>query len=375
MLSPTPFASWRLNVIAKLSSWILLLSFIVLLAGCSATQQAASSSQNIKSSGQPPNGKGGAPGPGTGGGPPSGGTGSGGSSGGGGGTSGGGSGGNDGGGTQGGGGSGGGTGGGGGNCGPANADFYVATNGNDAWSGRLDAPNGDLSDGPFATLDRARLAVRGMPGGAHSVAIRGGNYFLNAAVKFTSADSGSASSPIVYQNYPCETPVMSGGTQIKGWTNVSGNRWTAKLNSSNYQNFEALYFNGERRFRPRTSATYLRNVGPLFSPTQSASCNVNVGGQWQCFDRFQFANADIASNYHSMALGDVEILDFEKWTMSRMRLKSVDTASHVAYLTGPTRQVAGNFGFIPGHRYLIENAMEGLSQPGQWYLDRCTNPP
>ena len=34
--------------------------------------------------------------------------------------------------------------------------FYVATNGNDAWSGRLDSPNADKTDGPFATLALVR---------------------------------------------------------------------------------------------------------------------------------------------------------------------------------------------------------------------------
>jgi hypothetical protein len=32
-------------------------------------------------------------------------------------------------------------------------DFYVATNGNDAWSGRLAEPNAEKTDGPFATLE------------------------------------------------------------------------------------------------------------------------------------------------------------------------------------------------------------------------------
>ena len=38
--------------------------------------------------------------------------------------------------------------------------FYVATNGEDQWSGQLDAPNAEKSDGPFATLARARDAIR-----------------------------------------------------------------------------------------------------------------------------------------------------------------------------------------------------------------------
>lgn len=40
----------------------------------------------------------------------------------------------------------------------ATADFYIAPNGNDAWSGTLAAPNTSATDGPFATLSRAQLA-------------------------------------------------------------------------------------------------------------------------------------------------------------------------------------------------------------------------
>ena len=38
--------------------------------------------------------------------------------------------------------------------------LFVATDGSDAWSGRLPAPNASHSDGPFATLQRARNAAR-----------------------------------------------------------------------------------------------------------------------------------------------------------------------------------------------------------------------
>ena len=40
------------------------------------------------------------------------------------------------------------------------ADFYVATNGSDSWSGTLAIPNTDKSDGPFATIEKAQEAVR-----------------------------------------------------------------------------------------------------------------------------------------------------------------------------------------------------------------------
>ena len=40
------------------------------------------------------------------------------------------------------------------------ADFYVSPDGNDDWSGTLEAPNSSSSDGPFQTIERAQEAVR-----------------------------------------------------------------------------------------------------------------------------------------------------------------------------------------------------------------------
>ena len=43
---------------------------------------------------------------------------------------------------------------------PGLLTLYVAPNGNDAWSGRLAAPDAAGTDGPFATLTAARDAIR-----------------------------------------------------------------------------------------------------------------------------------------------------------------------------------------------------------------------
>lgn len=43
------------------------------------------------------------------------------------------------------------------------ADFIVSPKGDDRWSGRLAHPNKNGTDGPFATLDKARQAVRAIP--------------------------------------------------------------------------------------------------------------------------------------------------------------------------------------------------------------------
>jgi len=68
------------------------------------------------------------------------------------------------------------------------AVFHVATSGSDNWSGRLAAPNDSKTDGPFATLQRARDAVRQVKrqqqGGLKqpvTVFVHGGTYPLSQA--------------------------------------------------------------------------------------------------------------------------------------------------------------------------------------------------
>ncbi len=61
---------------------------------------------------------------------------------------------------------------------------FVAAEGSDAWSGSLAEPNPSRTDGPFATLERARDKIRALkkagslPSGGVTVVVRGGRYFL-----------------------------------------------------------------------------------------------------------------------------------------------------------------------------------------------------
>src|SRR5689334_18940357 len=69
------------------------------------------------------------------------------------------------------------------------ANWYVAPNGNDAWTGLLPAPNAERTDGPFATLAKARDTIRPLPG-SRTVHLRDGLYELPQGLKFTAEDSG-----------------------------------------------------------------------------------------------------------------------------------------------------------------------------------------
>lgn len=251
--------------------------------------------------------------------------------------------------------------------------YYVATNGSDSFSGTLAAPNPAHTDGPFLTFERAQQAVEASIGhveGPITVEIRSGTYYLNAPLTFTRRDSGSEAQPITWEGYPGDAePLISGGRRLTGWTSAGGGLWKLPLPAS-FQNFEALYVNGGRRYRPNTSSSYLL-LNPVVLSTPATNCTERWGDGYRCSDRFSFTRGNLQSTYSN--IHDVEIVNFEDWTVSRMRLQSVDTSSNVAYVTG--KMASGEyFGFLPGHRYLVQNAEESFTKPGQWYLNRGTTP-
>src|SRR5262245_24409187 len=77
---------------------------------------------------------------------------------------------------------------------PVSADFFVSRRGKDTWSGKLPEPGKD--DGPFATVARAREAVRALlrtldrPRPVR-VVLRAGTYDLDSPLEFGPEDSGS----------------------------------------------------------------------------------------------------------------------------------------------------------------------------------------
>jgi len=305
--------------------------------------------------------------------------------------------------------------------------FYVATNGSDAWSGTLPAPNANSSDGPFATVDHARAVVRALNKTGLTqvtVQIRQGTYFLPPAptgqttsLLFTSADSGTSASEIVYENYPGETPVISGGIRVTKWTNTTGDTWTATLPSGTAY-FENLFYNGARRLRPRVNGAlggspYLRVFAQVFSQTATANCPqyATVSGftGYECFDRFQYCDpttsgqatscntSSVTNTWANLTppksqnpcaapqpagngapVGDIELLDFEQFSTSKLLVNCIDTTNGIIYLTGPTTISKSNYteaGFILNHRYVIENVKNALTESGQWFLDRSTSSP
>lgn len=91
--------------------------------------------------------------------------------------------------------------------------LYVAPNGDDSNSGRIDAP--------LATFEGARDKVRTLRGpGDITVYFRDGYYPFEAPVRLGFEDSGAEDRTITYAANPGESPVFTSGVAVKGWSKL-----------------------------------------------------------------------------------------------------------------------------------------------------------
>ncbi|MBI2844275.1 MAG: isochorismatase family protein [Armatimonadetes bacterium] len=237
--------------------------------------------------------------------------------------------------------------------------IYVATNGSDSWSGKLAAPNAQGTDGPFATLSRARDQVRAIKQEKGlikpiKVVIRAGKYFLNETLDLDGRDSGTKQFPIEWSAYRGEKVTISGGRRITGWRPYRGGILQADFPGTKTRQ---LFFNGERQILARTP-----NCDPM-DPLYSG---------WSFFvdyvepDGFKYADGLLPQPLAKPT--QAEVCFFFRVSSSSVSLKSIDYDNriiHTAY-----RGAVGPFsGFNAGARFRLENALEMLDQPGEWCVD------
>lgn len=245
---------------------------------------------------------------------------------------------------------------------PATLQLYVATEGNDRWSGRRPTPNRRQTDGPFATVERARQAVcdlkrHGALPAPVTVWLRDGRYELRVPVRFAPRDSGSPGREVTYAACPGEHPILSGGRRIGGWreTMLHGQRaWVASARGS----FTQLWVNGRRATRPRVPREGCFRIEKLWE-----SAPALFTGQ----DRFRFARGDLREWRN---LRDIEFVGLHYWIESRIPLAAIDVRRREVRLQWRSRmRLADDFHQV-GAQYYVENVFEALTEPGQWYLDR-----
>jgi hypothetical protein len=250
---------------------------------------------------------------------------------------------------------------------PRHADLYVAPGGKD--------DNPGTAEAPLASVNRARDLLRpriaaGLKADA-LVLIRGGTYRLEQPLVFGPEDSGDERRSVTYAAWPGDRVVLSGGRMIGGWKRGPGPLWTAELPAvkSGRWYFRQLFVEGRRAVRAR-----LPNAGQW---CHIRSSNAKPGAA----DADQ-ATYTIAVDRPIRAWGnpaDVEFTWIYNNDGSRKRLGSVDEAGQTFTLPPPhqwpLRSLPGEYqiGYpLSGHFCYLENALEMLDEPGEWYLDRRT---
>ncbi|MCX7827371.1 MAG: hypothetical protein N2689_17715, partial [Verrucomicrobiae bacterium] len=242
------------------------------------------------------------------------------------------------------------------------ATLYVAPDGNDAWSGRLQRPHHARTDGPLASLQGARDAVRRLKATAPlphpiRVVVAHGHYALAAPVVFTPEDSGTPEHPIVYEAARGARPVLNGGRLITGWQRGADGVWTAQVPEvkAGTWYFEQLWINGRRATRARSPNRFYHYMPRKISHTGPAFV----------------ARADDIRPLLNMAkdrLGDVTVVAYHSWEVSRHRIASLDAKIPAVICTGGAPWAFCYW--APNQRYHLENFREALDAPGEWFLDR-----
>lgn len=257
-------------------------------------------------------------------------------------------------------------------------EVFVSPEGNDNWSGKLDQPNSDKTDGPVATLtaarDLARAFKRKNENSAEPVIItlRAGTYRLSEPLQLGQADSGSDKAPFVIRGRKGETSIISGGQEVGNFAATSANNVLAaqlpesikdpslirlvilqgrRLPMARWPNFDAqqpiaggwAYVDGRRPGKPSDK---------VYGETEANRSKLKIRKQdlrsWQkptdgelfIFTRFNYWNDVVPISTFDKALGQIELKE------------------------------PCSYAIRPGDRYFVQGMREELDAPGEWYVDR-----
>ncbi len=249
--------------------------------------------------------------------------------------------------------------------------FYVAPDGSDAQEGSKAKP--------FATLTRARDAVRARTNKAEGVTVfvRGGRYVVRETLELDAQDSGQASAPVIYRAYPGERPIFDGGFHVKDFAPVTeaeilarlpesarGQVVVADLKAAGYSSFETQrpYGRGEMNLgrgirelfadgEPMTIARW-PNSGWLKTGAQTGSVTNRA---------FVFTDPQL-KRWNQAKEAMICGYFYHLWSDCTMPVAFSEAA--ITF-----REKLPETGLKADHPFFVLNLLEEIDQPGEWYYD------
>ncbi len=222
-----------------------------------------------------------------------------------------------------------------------------------------DTNNGKTVSDAVKTLAQAQKIVRNNTAkmqGNITVYLRGGTYQISSTLVLTSKDSGQNGYNVVWKAYNNETPIISGGKSITGWTlyDSSKNIWVANAQGVTSRDF---YVNNERATRAR------------FDGTLSGITKTNSG--------FMFSTGSLPSSFARPQ--DLELHTNILWQYNIAPIKTVHYSGSNFYIdvSGTAWKLLntaiGTTAVQPEHIDHLENAYEFIDKEGEWYLNTAQN--
>ncbi|MDH7570219.1 MAG: hypothetical protein QHJ73_11615, partial [Armatimonadota bacterium] len=218
------------------------------------------------------------------------------------------------------------------------ATLYVAPAGNDAWTGRLSAPNNTQTDGPLATLEAARDAARRT--GARRIVLLPGDYFLAKTLELDRRDNG-----LTIEASEAGKVVLYGGTRVTGWRPDGDRFWCADLPGvkEGTWDFRALVVNNRLAERARLPETGTFLHQSVFDARWLSS----VGGGWErppTKEELTTLRYDPKDLPPTLEVKNAEVRVYHMWNESMVGLAANDTQRNLLIFSTPAQNPPGAFG-------------------------------
>lgn len=233
--------------------------------------------------------------------------------------------------------------------------FVVATSGKDS--------NPGTQELPFVTLDAARDAARNDQSGSRRIIVMPGEYYLAKPLELDPRDNG-----LTIEAETVGTVILYGGTLVAGWISDGDKFWYANLPGvkEGTWDFRSLVVNGRMPERARMPES------GTFQHQQNWDIRVlpAVAGYWE---RQPFPEELKVMTYNpkdipeTLDIKNAEVRVYHMWDESLVGVAQNDMKRHELIFSTPTIYPPGAFG---KKDYVIWNTREGMTKPGQWYLDR-----
>ncbi|MCX7015074.1 MAG: PDZ domain-containing protein [Candidatus Sumerlaeota bacterium] len=243
----------------------------------------------------------------------------------------------------------------------ASVTFHVAPGGDDANPGTIEKP--------FATLPRARDAVRKTPKDRPiTVYLRAGKHRLARPLVFGPENSGSEAAPVVYSSYPGEEAIVVGSCELKlQWERHSETTLKAQVPAG--LDFDQLWINGRKMIRCRYP-NY--DPGDGFYGGSIREQTPETSADAISPERLKGYADPVGAYVHGMMSLGWSTLHFQitKKAADGVYTFECDKDPNVVGGYQSKGRAMRSYDRLAPGRMFIENVFEELDAPGEWFLDR-----